>query len=106
MLEGPAKIPLYQVICKHLLSTYWLLWKQKEVNKNCALEKSSSLGGCQCLNKHEKRTCRGKCSTWGLYLEFISEKAMGTTAKWEQSPRYPDARKQEMPGEPGKQECA
>ena len=34
-------------------------------------------------------------STWGLYLELISEKALGTTVKWKQSPRYPDARKQD-----------
>ena len=56
--------------------------------------------------KQEKRTCRGKCSTCGLYLELVSEKVLGSTAKWEQSPRYRDARKSETPEEPGKEKCA
>lgn len=54
-LEGLVEIPLRQVICKHLLSIYQLLRKQKGIKESCALEKFRSAGGNQCLNKQTRK---------------------------------------------------
>ena len=52
MLEGPTKIPLYQVICKHLLSTYQLLCKQKET-KPVPLRSPAPLGDVSTQTREE-----------------------------------------------------